>query len=102
VESFRFETTPSSPSLQACANYDKRRARAMPASKILGAPEGPLDLRAPLPLPLPTIPQVDRSAREHVCALWLALGARQPMMGVVKVGLIGTFQKLTAISRHEP
>src|SRR5258708_33467933 len=44
----------------------------MPAPKTLGAPEGPLDLRAPLPLP--TIPQVEEQ-QEHVCTLWLAWGA---------------------------
>jgi hypothetical protein len=52
------------------ANYDKRRPHAGP--KTLGAPEGPLDLRAPLPLP--TIPQVEEQ-QEHVCTLWLAWGA---------------------------
>jgi hypothetical protein len=47
-------------------------AAPLPAPKLPGAPEGPLDLRAPLPLPTrsPRWPE----QQEHVCALWLAWG----------------------------
>jgi hypothetical protein len=47
----------------------------MPAPKTLGAPEGPLDLRAPSPSSSPPDPPRGEHDSKHVCALWLARGA---------------------------
>jgi hypothetical protein len=76
-------------------------ARPMPAPKTLGAPEGPLDLRAPLP-PSHPIPQVNRqqSCLCFVAGLGRGMHALHSNMDVVKA-YAASVRAGTRVSRRQ-